>query len=57
MACSYWNFDFLYFNLIFFMDRYIIKVLLYAWHVKFEQVLGFLPSLGKKSKILSHEKK
>jgi hypothetical protein len=38
------------------MDRYIIKVLLYAWHVKFEQVLGFLPIVGKKSKILFHEK-
>jgi hypothetical protein len=38
------------------MDRYIIKVLFYAKQVKFEQVLGFLPSLGKKSTTLFPKK-
>ncbi len=44
-------------SLIFFMDRYINKVLLFALHVKFEQVLIFLPSPRKKSKTLFLEKK
>jgi hypothetical protein len=39
------------------MDRYINKVLFYALHVKFEQVLIFLPSPKKKSKTLFLEKK
>ncbi len=39
------------------MDRYITKVLFYAQHVKFEQVLGFLSSPRKKSKILFLQKK
>jgi len=44
-------------SLIFFMDRHINKVLFYALHVKFEQVLGFLPSPRKKSRILFTKKK
>jgi hypothetical protein len=43
MAHSYWKLNF-------FMDRYITKILFYAYHVKFEQISKFLPSLGKKSK-------
>jgi hypothetical protein len=39
------------------MDRYINKVLFYALHVKFEQVLGFLPSPRKQSRILFTKKK
>ncbi len=39
------------------MDRHITKVLFYAQHVKFEQVLGFLPSPRKKFKTLSFTKK
>ncbi len=34
-----------------------MKVLFYTYHVKFEQVSRFLPSLGKKSKTLSPKKK
>jgi hypothetical protein len=38
------------------MDKYITEVLFYAYHIKFEQVLGFLPSFEKKIRTLSLEK-
>ncbi len=39
------------------MDRYIIKVLIYAHYVKFEKKKGFLSSLKKINLTLSFKEK